>query len=703
MLRSCSFLLVFASASFGQDSNALQEKVIRAAVAKVAPTIVMIETSGGQDVVVGGGIRKVAGPTTGMIVSEDGLVMTSTFNFANSPSDIFITYPGKGRFVAKAVGIDMTRMLTLLKPQGENTPKGLPVPVPVPRKEIAIGQWAIACGRTIDNNIEHTPSMSSGIISALNRVWGKAVQTDAKVSPVNYGGPLVAIDGRVHGILVPASPQGQDEKAGVEWYDSGIGFAIPLEDVLAAVPKMKDGTPEKPIKLLPGLIGITPKTSDMYADLPVVGTVAADSSAQKAGMLPGDQIVEIDGKAVVNFAQLQTILKPKYAGDTVNIKVSRKGKDLTFDKVLLQGTVKEISLGYMGVLPMRDDPEPGVEVRFVFPDSPAEKAGIKAGDRIMKLAPKGVPQLGAFSGRDQFCAIMNTLISGTEMTFEVKRKEGGKTDKVEVTLIPFPDTMPEKIPDTALSTAKKAKDPIKAVGAVEKKEEPKKEEPKKDEPKKDEPKKKEEKEPERGLIKRKIDVANRSYWMWVPRAYEPNVSFGLIVWLHPAGIEGRDADDMSDLWAFHCRERNTMIVAPISQNKNGWVASESGSVIETIRDVMNEYTIDKQRIVVHGSGSGGQMAYYMGFAARDLIRGVAVHGAPLGNNPKDNISGQKLQFYIVAGDKDPLITSIKLAKPTLKDKKFPVFENIVPNFGKQYLDDELVTELSKWIDLMDRQ
>ena len=179
MIRSCSFLLVFASVALGQDSNALQEKVIRAAVAKVAPTIVMIETSGGQDVIVGGGIRKVAGPTTGMVVSEDGLVMTSTFNFANSPSDIFITYPGKGRYVAKAVGMDMTRMLTLLKPQGENPPKGLPVPVPVPRKEIAIGQWAIACGRTIDNNIEHTPSMSSGIISALNRVWGKAVQTDA--------------------------------------------------------------------------------------------------------------------------------------------------------------------------------------------------------------------------------------------------------------------------------------------------------------------------------------------------------------------------------------------------------------------------------------------------------------------------------------------------------------------------------------------
>ena len=40
-----------------------------------------------------------------------------------------------------------------------------------------------------------------GIVSALQRVWGKAIQTDAKISPVNYGGPLIDIQGRVLGIL----------------------------------------------------------------------------------------------------------------------------------------------------------------------------------------------------------------------------------------------------------------------------------------------------------------------------------------------------------------------------------------------------------------------------------------------------------------------------------------------------------------------
>src|SRR5262249_59547133 len=76
-------------------------------------------------------------------------------------------------------------------------------------------------------------SVSYGIISALGRVWGKAIQTDAKISPINYGGPLVDVTGRVQGILIPASPRGEDVTAGFEWYDSGIGFAIPMGDVMA--------------------------------------------------------------------------------------------------------------------------------------------------------------------------------------------------------------------------------------------------------------------------------------------------------------------------------------------------------------------------------------------------------------------------------------------------------------------------------------
>ena len=91
----------------------------------------------------------------------------------------------------------------------------------------------MAVGRTLVGQVDQMPSVSVGIISALDRIWGKAIQTDAKVSPTNYGGPLIDLYGRVQGVLVPASPQAEGETAGFEWYDSGIGFAIPLEDINA--------------------------------------------------------------------------------------------------------------------------------------------------------------------------------------------------------------------------------------------------------------------------------------------------------------------------------------------------------------------------------------------------------------------------------------------------------------------------------------
>ena len=84
--------------------------------------------------------------------------------------------------------------------------KDLPVPTAYPKAEMVIGQWALALGRTLDPEVARLPSMSPGIISATGRIMGKMIQTDAKVSPVNYGGPLVHLDGRVFGIKSGVMP-----------------------------------------------------------------------------------------------------------------------------------------------------------------------------------------------------------------------------------------------------------------------------------------------------------------------------------------------------------------------------------------------------------------------------------------------------------------------------------------------------------------
>src|SRR5580704_3638214 len=238
-----------ACASSERSVDAAEEHAFRRAALSVGKSVVRIQTVGGADRV--GGMLTGTAATTGVVVSDDGYIVSSAFNFVSKPSTILIHVEGEKPFAARLVATDHLRMLALLKIDAS----GL-TPLRVDRgKKIEVGQWAIAVGRTYDSP---EPSVSIGIVSALNRVWGKAIQTDAKVSPVNYGGPLIDVAGDGLGVIVPLSPSAKEETAGVEWYDSGIGFAIPMDDVLASAERLKKGK-----DLFPGILGVTMKEGGM--------------------------------------------------------------------------------------------------------------------------------------------------------------------------------------------------------------------------------------------------------------------------------------------------------------------------------------------------------------------------------------------------------------------------------------------------------
>jgi S1-C subfamily serine protease/predicted esterase len=685
-----------AAAQPADTLNEAAEQALRAAAAKVAPAVVLIETTGGTEMVGGGRqqIRKGVGATTGLIVGADGYVISSAFNFANNPTGIFVTVPGrKERFVAKAVATDHTRMVTLLKIEAN----GLPVPAAAPKAELRIGQWAIALGRALVPNPDLPPSVSVGVVSALKRIYGKAIQTDAKVSPVNYGGPLIGIDGRVLGVLVPASPRGEGETAGVEWYDSGIGFAIPLEDVLAALPRLKDGK-----DLRRGRLGITPKTAEQYGVPPTIGAVAPESPAAKAGIQSGDVILEIDGTPVSDYTQLQTVLGPKYEGDVVALKLRRGKEEIKLQGLTLMGDLASPPTSFLGIIPVRDDPELGVEVRYVFPKSPAETAGIKPGDRIMKIGGAEAKELRPFSGRDAFIGILDGMAPASEIKLELKRKDG-KTETVTAKLTAMIDDVPDALPPH--DSAKRALEPRKQVQAVRptdpraQPKPPEKKDEKADDKKEE---KKDEKKPETGMMDRSTPAKDHQYWVYVPKNYDPNVSHALVVWLHAVGNGGKDARDMAAIWQDVCEDQHIILVGPKSESDAGWLASEAEFVQEAARDVMKEYTIDRRRVIVHGMGVGGQMAFYLGFNARDLIRGVATTGAVLGTIPKPAEVGQRLTFFVVAGGKDPLSKDIAGVKPQLAEQKYAATYREVAEMGKEYLDRKTFEELVRWIDVLDK-
>jgi S1-C subfamily serine protease/predicted esterase len=690
--------------SAGDDLEGLLEKAMKAAVARVAPAVVQIETSGGSDILMTGSgptsqpIRKAAGPTTGLIVASDGYIVSSAFNFANKPSAIFVAIPGqKERLVAKVIATDTTRMVTLLKVEAT----GLPVPAATPKKEIQVGQWTLALGRALAG-LDTPPTVSTGIVSAVGRIWGRAIQTDAKVSPVNYGGPLVDLQGRVMGVLVPASPRGEDETAGLEWYDSGIGFAIPLEDVNAVLPKLKQGK-----DLKKGLLGIRLQSTDIYGATPIIGTVDPDSPAARAGIKSGDTVTEINGVRVVRQAQILHILGEKYEGDTVSVKVLREKNELSFQNLVLASTSKAHAQPFLGVLPMRDDPELGEELRYVFPKSPAEAAGLKVGDRIMKVTVPNVPAI-PFSGRDELTAVLDQIPPGTELQLDVVRKESKKTETLKLTLGVMPDTVPDSLPEAA--SYKKALAPRKQAQPVPQPRLPQGKPPQGKPPmpppkeEKKEDKDKEKKKVETGLLKRATPARDHEYWLYVPEDYDPNISYALVVWLHPAG-KGKDKETEAVIstWDDFCNENHMILLCPRAEAETGWVASESEFILQTIRDVEAEYTIDRQRIVAHGMGVGGQMAFYLAMHARNVIRGVATVGAMLNSPLKDNLAQQRQAFFIVAGGKDPVAKAIEETKTKLVEHKFPVVYHEVPEMGAEYFDGVILRDLILWIDSLDRQ
>jgi S1-C subfamily serine protease len=678
----------------GSDLDDAMQKATQDAMKKVAPMVVKIETSGGTEVVrTGAGpragvMRRGVGPTTGLMVHPDGYVITSSFNFANKPTTIrVVLHGGKDRKVARVIATDQTRMLTLLKLQDVPAGTKYPICTPLPKSEIVIGSTALAIGKTLAADTDELPSVSVGIVSATDRIWGRAVQTDAKVSPTNYGGPLTDLEGRVIGVLVPASPQAEGELAGFEWYDSGIGFAIPLEDINAALPRLMKGTEKDPVVLKRGVMGVTMRSGDeLFATKPVIGTVAPGSAGEKNGLKPGDLIKSIEGKAVNNFAQMLTILGTKYEGDAIKVVIEREGKDVTIEKFILGGLEAAFNLPFLGILPVRDDPAAGVEVRYVYPKSPADLAGIKEGDRIMKAsntaAPPAAPPVPINGGRNQLMTLLSSGRPGQEVTLEVQPKAGGAAKTLKVKLGELPEEVPAKLPEKA--SAKWA--------TLKPGEKPPAKPPEK-------------KKIDTGLVKKTLPTA-QPYWVYIPEDYNPNVACAVVIWLHPMGKgKERDIEDFTSSWSTFCDDHNVIMLCPFTENP-AWNPADSGYVQQTLQAVFAEFTVDRRRVVAHGMGLGGEFALYLGFQMRADIRGVATVGAHMASNPRERIANQPLSFYLVAGSKDPVSPAVKETKEKLAKFRFPAMLRVIENMGHEYLDGKLgaktLEEMMRWVDSLDR-
>jgi serine protease Do len=538
-------------------------------------------------------------------------------------------------------------MLVLLKVNASET---LTVAKSAPKNEITVGQWSIAVGRTYD---QPEPNISVGVVSATNRIWSTAIQTDAKISPANYGGPLIDIQGRVLGVLVPLSPQKQGgEVAGTEWYDSGIGFAIPLADVLQQLPKLKSGK-----DLHPGLMGISLKAGDPYSLPAELAAAQAGSPAYKAGLRAGDTIVEIEGTSIKRQSQLKHALGPRYAGDRVHlIYIRGKEKEKHEAGIELAEKLIPYEQPFLGILPMRDGE--GVRVRYVYPDGPAATAGVKPGDRIIAAGETAV------TDAEQLRALVANLEPKTKLTLKLER--GGETLLFELTPSKLPTGIPASLPSAIAEPA----------------------------PAPDE-------KPKTGIIEFKLPEEKNDCIAFIPENYNPNVAHGVVVVLSAPGAV--DRDKLASRWKEVCEERQLIVLAPMSASGDKWQPTETEFIKKTLEENLSHYNVDPNRISVYGYQSGGAMAYLYGLENMQRVRAIIAIDAvpPLRVQLPDTDPINRLAFFIGHADKSSNAALMKTLFAALEGEKFPVTKKLLGEKPRD-LNDEELTELGRWIDTLDR-
>jgi serine protease Do len=259
------------------------------------------------------GFQKAEGPTTGVILTADGHIVTSAWNFESQPSVVTVTTPDGRTTAARLLGVDRASGIALLKVDRE----GLRPASFLDPKEVRVGAWAFAVGRALGRDAD----VRYGVISARNRIEGNALQTDAATSPANYGGPLVDLEGRVYGIIVPLGARGED--ANPNWYDSGIGFAAPIADPQALVARLgKEGT-----ELFPAFLGVA-TDQDRPGPGALVKEILKDTAAARTGLEKGDLILAIDGVGIPHAFALRFEIGRRRAGDRVTLRVLRDGKEI---------------------------------------------------------------------------------------------------------------------------------------------------------------------------------------------------------------------------------------------------------------------------------------------------------------------------------------------------------------------------------------
>ena len=355
--------------------------------------------------------RERAGMGSGFIISEDGYVVTNNHVVENA-RQVVVRLPDRQEFDAEVIGTDPRSDLAVLKIDGRR----LPTLSLAEDGAVKVGQWVLAIGSPFSLDF----SVTAGIVSALGRSlptetgdnYVPFIQTDVAINPGNSGGPLFNLSGEVIGV----NSQIFTRSGG----SIGLSFAIPTSVVRNVVAQIQEtGGVER------GWLGVSIQDVDRNLadsfglDRPrgaLIAQVGQDSPAERAGLQSGDIIVSFAEETIETSADLPHVVGLIAPGTEVTAVIVREGEEQTIrvevgglgaDEVarVTTGVAADGSLSLLGMTIIEAEPAMlsdlglagGVVISEVEPDSPADQAGVRAGDILTRFGSQPVSRVDDLS------------------------------------------------------------------------------------------------------------------------------------------------------------------------------------------------------------------------------------------------------------------------------------------------------------------
>ncbi len=417
---ACFFVLSVASNADSLKTLKEREKKVKGIVSRVMPSVVAVIGSG----------RGQSAAGSGVIINEDGLIMTAGHVTDAAGKELTIIFPDGRNVKGESLGINRTRDAGLARITEEGKWPYVKIGDSAKAK---LGDWVVAMGHPGGYDLQRTPPIRLGRILSLGQMG--MLGTDCTLVGGDSGGPLFNLDGEVIGIHSSIGGSLAENR-----HVPSVVYKKDWDRMLADerwgnLGMMSSGIdPDRP------MLGVQMREDDSRV---VVTGLLPNSPARRSGLKEGDVILQVDNMKAGAMSEVVDYVSSKKAGDEVELQILRGEEKRTFVVKLARWEDLAEQMG-RGESDERLPPEPvgerpqlgvvldaeanleGAKIHEVMEGSPAAIAGVLAGDVVRKIDQSSVGSASEMAG------IFNKYKAGQKLEVTVNRN--GKDIKILIEL-----------------------------------------------------------------------------------------------------------------------------------------------------------------------------------------------------------------------------------------------------------------------------